>query len=535
MRVVIVGRTTLDGALRLDRGLELVRTRSAYEALGELADPLAAIEGETAPTTVLVTPGQVPEDRSAAFAEAARSIDPATRLVLLGTHTPAGFDTSIDPQLGARAVADAVRTIESGHTSANGTVPEQSPRDVSPRETAAVREPNAHEQNDRVESLASIYAPRSAEDTVRGRAQAADDNGVTARAAGAGARAPGEHRTGATSALNTTPAQAPAPAQARAVLPVVPAATESGSATAPRDARVTHASAAPDAAPLEAMLAGKDVLAAALAGMGQRLGAQAMFTPVAADGRVPTNGVPVVSGGRVLGALDVSGAPATSSVLTAEAAWLGAVLALAAQQDQLRRAAFTDELTGAWNRRYFKRYLSAAIEHARSARHSVTLLVFDIDNFKKYNDAYGHGAGDEILCETVRLLTSVIRPTDRVCRIGGDEFAVVFHDPQGPREPGPGAVQGPQSIAQIAERFQRQIVTHRFPKLLTEAPGTLTISGGMATFPWDGRGVDELLQRADELAMTSKRQGKNLITFGPGAELECRSGGEGNAAPPATT
>ena len=146
-------------------------------------------------------------------------------------------------------------------------------------------------------------------------------------------------------------------------------------------------------------------------------------------------------------------------------------------------------------------------------------MVYDFDDFKRYNDAFGHAAGDEILCETTRLLRSVIRPTDRVCRIGGDEFAVIFDDPSGPRS---GEGRHPTSIGAIAERFQRQVCAHRFPKLGADAQGTLTISGGMATFPWDGHDASSLLERADALALESKRQGKNLITLGPGAERVCR-------------
>jgi two-component system cell cycle response regulator len=220
---------------------------------------------------------------------------------------------------------------------------------------------------------------------------------------------------------------------------------------------------------------------------------------------------------RTLGELRAS--HADQATLNGLAAWLARWLMLREQQDQLRVAAFTDDLTGAYNRRYFDRFLKTALAQASEQRQSVTVLCFDIDDFKKYNDRYGHTAGDDILRETVRLLKSVIRPTDRVCRIGGDEFAVIFHEPAGPRDP---ASKPPASIAQIASRFQRQICEHRFPKLAEEAPGTLTISGGLATFPWDGRTAEELLDRADQLACASKRQGKNAITVGPGAQRVCR-------------
>ena len=145
-------------------------------------------------------------------------------------------------------------------------------------------------------------------------------------------------------------------------------------------------------------------------------------------------------------------------------------------------------------------------------------MVFDIDDFKRYNDSYGHEAGDIILRETVALLNSVIRASDRVCRIGGDEFAVIFADVLGPREIGSSH---PESVEMIARRFQQQICAMRFPKLGLEAPGTLSISAGLASYPWDGNDPVTLLRLADQRALESKRKGKNHITFGPGAADVC--------------
>ena len=132
-------------------------------------------------------------------------------------------------------------------------------------------------------------------------------------------------------------------------------------------------------------------------------------------------------------------------------------------------------------------------------------------------DRFGHAAGDTILLETVQMLGSVIRDGDRVCRIGGDEFAVVFADLQAPRKPGS---THPDSVESIARRFQQQICEMRFPELGIHAPGTLSISGGLASFPWDGQDGPELLRIADERALESKRRGKNCLTIGPGAQTE---------------
>lgn len=271
--------------------------------------------------------------------------------------------------------------------------------------------------------------------------------------------------------------------------------------------------------PAAALATGRDPIAAALDDLRDRWNLTS--ANLAADG----GGTPIVFNSREVGYLVTDPAlPREAAAREAEA--IGPWVVLARQQEQLRQAAFSDELTGAYNRRFFNRFLAAAITSATEKRHTVTLLVFDVDNFKSYNDRFGHAAGDEILVESVKLLNTCIRATDRVCRIGGDEFAVIFHDPAGPRGPGGVPTGGsgptsPQSIGDIVRRIQKAICGHQFPKLAELAPGTLTISGGMATFPWDGRTVQQLLDRADALALQSKREGKNKITFGPGAEQVC--------------
>lgn len=194
--------------------------------------------------------------------------------------------------------------------------------------------------------------------------------------------------------------------------------------------------------------------------------------------------------------------------------WLSRWLELEWTLTDLAHQTETDELTGAGNRRGFERVLGESIEAARQEREFLTLMVFDIDNFKTYNDKFGHEAGDEVLRETVELLRATIRRGDQVFRIGGDEFVVIFTDNEGPRGEDSSP---PDSVEQIAHRFQAQVCDLRFPKLGVDAPGSLSISAGLATFPWDGHDATTLLRHADQLALDSKRAGKNLITFGPGA------------------
>jgi diguanylate cyclase (GGDEF)-like protein len=265
---------------------------------------------------------------------------------------------------------------------------------------------------------------------------------------------------------------------------------------------------------VDAVLAGEDVAAIGLRIISEQTGWR--------DVRLVDGGVGEIleCGGLSHGRLVSEAAERDELKLWAE--WLAHWLTLARRHEQHRCDALQDDLTGAWNRRFFTTFLDEAINRAGPRRRPVTVMVFDLDDFKRYNDAYGHAAGDEILIETVRLLSSVIRKGDRVCRIGGDEFAVVFADPEGPRTPGSAH---PETLERIAQRFQNEICQLRFPKLGPEAPGSLTISAGLATYPWDGRDARALLEHADLLALQSKRKGKNVITLGPGAMHICREGG----------
>ncbi|MDG2424631.1 MAG: GGDEF domain-containing protein [Phycisphaerales bacterium] len=210
--------------------------------------------------------------------------------------------------------------------------------------------------------------------------------------------------------------------------------------------------------------------------------------------------------------------------------WLARWLALEDAQATLRQMAYRDELTGAWNRRYLNHFLSESIEESRRMRRQLTVMVFDIDDFKTFNDQYGHDAGDIILRETIRLLGSVIRTGDRVCRVGGDEFAVVFADLEAPRTAGS---THPDSVEKIARRFQAQIARMRFPRLGLQAPGTLSISGGLASYPWDAAEPAGLLRIADQRALESKRRGKNFLTIGPGASFT--NEGDSPPSPPSPT
>ncbi len=184
----------------------------------------------------------------------------------------------------------------------------------------------------------------------------------------------------------------------------------------------------------------------------------------------------------------------------------GRLLESAMRTDRLKTLAFTDDLTSLPNRRHLLEFLEEKLALAEEAQSTVTALVFDIDDFKRYNDTYGHDAGDEILIEVGKLFVKCSRKTDMVARYGGDEFVVVFWDPEGPRTVGS---QHPHAFRAVVQRFREALRNHQFARLGPEAVGCLTISGGLAHFPWQARTALELIKASDEALMHAKEAGKN--------------------------
>jgi diguanylate cyclase (GGDEF)-like protein len=482
-RVILVGRTGLDQTLRRDPQIELIRCRDTIEAIGELSDP---IDHESpAQAVVIVNPDALEDDdrEHKGFINALRLIDPAVAVLRVST-TPGHFDACVQRD---QSLTQLINTI----AACSGATPHEPVTlrfiDAQPPEPEPVHEP----------------APQAAPDPIAEPEPKPEVTVVVNNDTF-------EHRA-------QVPFEQEDDIHKRVIM-----GTASGQPLEPNTPHTHQAPVVHDDEPVVmALLRGKPILTPALTQINTRLGRTDIdFHP--SDGPGAALGVPVVVGDRAVGVLSSEDQPWLNAqgraLLARHAQWLASWIKLEAQQSELRKCAFTDTLTGAWNRRYFDRFLTAAIDQSRIARRPLTVMIFDIDSFKHYNDTYGHGAGDEILIETVRLLKSVIRPSDRVCRVGGDEFAVIFYEPEGPRDPSSKPL---ESIYQIACRFQQQICQHQFPKLGNEAMGTLTVSGGLASYPWDGHDANSLLEQADRLAMESKRQGKNAITLGPGADSVC--------------
>lgn len=189
---------------------------------------------------------------------------------------------------------------------------------------------------------------------------------------------------------------------------------------------------------------------------------------------------------------------------------------------ELEKLATEDDLTGLKNRRYVREFLRQITARAKTEALRVTLFLFDIDNFKHYNDTYGHAVGDVVLKQAAVLMRRCCRTHDVIGRIGGDEFAVIFWDLpvppnkkeaiQKPETERRGADAGhPQEALFISERFRKELSSAEFSFLGHEGKGILTISGGLASFSRDGMTAAELLEQADKAMLEAKRSGKNQI------------------------
>ena len=175
---------------------------------------------------------------------------------------------------------------------------------------------------------------------------------------------------------------------------------------------------------------------------------------------------------------------------------LGAILAngvaasrfsLIGKTELLRELAFTDKLTGAFNRRQFE-------EDQTKFRAGTFLLLLDLDHFKRVNDVHGHAVGDQVLRQTVQVLSEQLRPRDRVYRMGGEEFLVVLNDCRA------------SSADMVAERLHQAVA--RDVGQRCDLPSGVTFSAGLVE--WKGTQA-QILERADALLYQAKNAGRNRV------------------------
>ncbi len=161
--------------------------------------------------------------------------------------------------------------------------------------------------------------------------------------------------------------------------------------------------------------------------------------------------------------------------------------------DEVMRSSLTDELTGLYNRRYFDRSLAREVNRANRHNHEFALVLFDVDDFKQYNDRHGHAAGDEILSYVGKILKESMRDEDTACRYGGEEFIAILPET------------GAEKAALVARRVVERMGAHVF------AHGHVTISAGIAAYPKHATDPGELFLHADRALYAAKASGKNRV------------------------
>ncbi|MBM4188436.1 MAG: GGDEF domain-containing protein [Gemmatimonadetes bacterium] len=167
-----------------------------------------------------------------------------------------------------------------------------------------------------------------------------------------------------------------------------------------------------------------------------------------------------------------------------------------------RRLSTSDPLTGIFNRRFFDDHLANEVQRAERYQRPFAVAMVDVDHFKRFNDTYGHAAGDRVLRAVARSLQRAIRRSDIVARYGGEEFVLIL------RESDPG-----QAFDRV-EQIRRSLAADAFPISRQSYPTRLTVSAGIANWPEDGRDAEGLLAKADQRLFAAKSGGRNRVVGG---------------------
>jgi diguanylate cyclase (GGDEF)-like protein len=158
-----------------------------------------------------------------------------------------------------------------------------------------------------------------------------------------------------------------------------------------------------------------------------------------------------------------------------------------------------DSLTKLWNHGHFQNILTTGLHEAKSKGQPLSLIVFDVDDFKEYNDAFGHPAGDRALETVSRISKTVMRRLDNLARYGGEEFVAIL--------PGTSKVEA----LKLAERLRETLERETTAELSNGLPRKITVSVGVASFPEDAEDKDKLIFCADGALYEAKRAGKNRV------------------------
>jgi len=163
----------------------------------------------------------------------------------------------------------------------------------------------------------------------------------------------------------------------------------------------------------------------------------------------------------------------------------------------IEKMSYTDSMTELYNYRYFYKRLNEEIFRAKRFDRMLAMVIFDIDNFKTFNDTYGHQAGDEVLKNLAVLVTRSVRAIDIVSRYGGEEFCVIMPDT------------GFANCLIFVERLRKRIENYKFVSGYVDGGYKISISIGGAIYPSDAQTVDRLIYCADMALLKAKAEGRN--------------------------
>ena len=162
------------------------------------------------------------------------------------------------------------------------------------------------------------------------------------------------------------------------------------------------------------------------------------------------------------------------------------------------KLATTDGLTELYNHRYFQEQIRMQVEQSKRYNTSFSLIIIDIDFFKKFNDTFGHQSGDAVLREVAQTLKRNVRATDIVCRYGGEEMSIIL--PNTPKE----------EAFSTAQKICERVASKKF-KLFSGKETNVTISLGVSTFPADGESAVDIIEAADKRLYNAKNNGRNQV------------------------
>ena len=166
--------------------------------------------------------------------------------------------------------------------------------------------------------------------------------------------------------------------------------------------------------------------------------------------------------------------------------------------EQQYRLATTDGLTDLYNHRYFQEQMKMSVENCKRYETEFSLIILDIDFFKKFNDTFGHQAGDAVLRQVAHTLKKNVRATDIVCRYGGEEMSIIL--------PNTGKEEALTTAQKICDRVANNKI-----KLNNDKESQVTISLGVATFPYDGQNASAIIDCADKRLYNAKHNGRNQV------------------------